>query len=129
MNARARLGKTKNKDRRSISFPGRADDVLREMAQDAPHQRLCLRQSARASPPFRRKPWDKALREAEIDNFRFHDLRHTAASYLAMSGATLPELAAFLGHRTLAMVQRYAHLTESHSESVAERMAQQFLSD
>ena len=45
-----------------------------------------------------------------------------------MSGATLPELAAFLGHRTLAMVQRYAHLTEPHSASVAERMAERFLS-
>ena len=46
-----------------------------------------------------------------------------------MNEASLHEIAAVLGHRTLAMVQRYAHLTESHSESVAERMAQQFLTD
>ena len=80
-------------------------------------------------PTFPKKPWIKAVEAAGIRNFRFHDLRHTAASYLAMSGATLPELAAFLGHRTLAMVQRYAHLTESHSDSVAQRMAESFLGD
>lgn len=127
-NLRARLQKTKNKDRRSISFPGSAADVLRKMAK-TPHISGYVFASPQGKPTFPRKPWAKALREVEISDFRFHDLRHTAASYLAMSGATLPELAAFLGHRTLAMVQRYAHLTESHSESVAQRMAQQFLSD
>jgi len=127
-NARARLQKTKNKDRRSISFPGSAGEVLREMAK-APHDSGYLFANGDGLPTFSKKPWLAALNEAKIDDFRFHDLRHTAASYLAMSGATLPELAAFLGHRTLAMVQRYAHLTESHSESVAQRMAQQFLSD
>ena len=45
-----------------------------------------------------------------------------------MSGATLPELAGFLGHRTLEMVKRYAHLTDSHTEGVAARMAEKFLS-
>jgi integrase len=127
-NGRGRLQKTKNKDRRSISFPGSAGEVLREMAE-TPHESGYLFSNGDGVPTFPKKPWLAAVREAKIDNFRFHDLRHTAASYLAMSGATLPELAAFLGHRTLAMVQRYAHLTESHSESVAERMAQQFLTD
>ena len=127
-NSRASLKKTKNKDRRSISFPGSAGEMLREMAR-TPHISGYVFANPQGNPTFPRKPWAKALLDAEIADFRFHDLRHTAASYLAMSGATLPELAAFLGHRTLAMVQRYAHLTESHSESVAQRMAQQFLSD
>ncbi len=53
--------------------------------------------------------------EADRRNTRrgFHDLRHSAASYLAMSGATLAEIAEVLGHKTLAMVKRYAHLTEA----------------
>jgi integrase len=68
------------------------------------------------------KAWTTALRRAEINNFRFHDLRHTCASYLAMSGASLLEIADVLGHKTLQMVQRYAHLTEQHTQSIVERM-------
>ena len=68
------------------------------------------------------KAWTTALRRAAINNFRFHDLRHTCASYLAMSGASLLEIADVLGHKTLQMVQRYAHLTEQHTQSIVERM-------
>lgn len=123
----ATLHNTKNGDRRTIAFPGRAADSLREMAKSKHSQRF-LFAGARGKPNFPKQAWAAVLGEAEIEDFRFHDLRHTAASYLAMSGASLPELAAFLGHRTLAMVQRYAHLTDSHSRAVAERMAEKFLS-
>ncbi len=126
-NRRARLQKTKNKDRRTISFPGPAGDLLKRMSK-TPHISGYVFANPEGKPLFREKPWRKALSAAKIEDFRFHDLRHTAASYLAMSGATLPELAAFLGHRTLAMAQRYAHLTEPHSEAVAERMVDEFLS-
>ena len=70
-----------------------------------------------------------AVRRAGLANFRFHDLRHCAASYLAMSGASLLEIAEILGHKSLAMVKRYAHLTETHVRSVVERMAETFLTD
>lgn len=71
--------------------------------------------------------WDKARREAGLKDFRFHDLRHSAASYLLMSGANLVELADILGHRTMAMVKRYAHFTQGHTRGVLTRMAHQFL--
>jgi len=66
--------------------------------------------------------FEGAVKRADIPNFRFHDLRHTFASYLAMNGATLAEIAEVLGHKTLVMVKRYAHLTEAHTRSVVERM-------
>ena len=69
-----------------------------------------------------KKHFVRAVKEAGIDDFRFHDLRHCAASYLAMNGATLPEIAAILGHKTLQMVQRYAHLSDQHVTGVVERM-------
>ena len=56
------------------------------------------------------------------EDFRFHDLRHSAASYLAMNGASLVEIADILGHKTLQVVQRYAHLADTHKASVLERM-------
>ena len=66
--------------------------------------------------------WYPALKRAGIKDCRFHDLRHSAASYLAMNGASLMEIAEVLGHKTLAIVKRYAHLSESHSRSVVQRM-------
>jgi integrase len=73
------------------------------------------------------KAWQAARSEAGIANFRFHDLRHSAASYLAMSGASLMDIAAILGHKTLAMVKRYSHLSEQHTTAAVDRMAEKFL--
>ena len=69
-----------------------------------------------------RSAWEAALKRANIDNFRFHDLRHSCASYLAMNGASLAEIAEVLGHKTLQMVKRYAHLSEAHTAKVVQRM-------
>ena len=71
--------------------------------------------------------WQRARMVAELTDFRFHDLRHTAASYLAMEGAGLREIADILGHKTLAMVKRYSHLTEEHKHQTVSRMADRVL--
>lgn len=72
---------------------------------------------------FRRR-WRNAVADAKLTDLRFHDLRHTFASYLAMTGATLPELANALGHKSFDMVMRYSHLNPEHLQSVVERMAE-----
>lgn len=69
----------------------------------------------------------QALRDADIQNFHFHDLRHTAASYLAMSGASLRDIAEVLGHKNIAMSRKYSHLTMSHTAGIVERMASTLL--
>ena len=71
-----------------------------------------------------RSAWETALRRAGIANFRWHDLRHCAASFLAMEGASLAEIAAVLGHRTLAMVQRYSHLSKEHVAKASSRIGE-----
>ena len=68
-----------------------------------------------------RKSFATALKNAGIDNFRFHDLRHTAASHMAMGGATQGELMAILGHRSPSMTRRYAHYNQQHLEKVMNR--------
>ncbi|WP_097475699.1 tyrosine-type recombinase/integrase [Escherichia coli] len=55
-----------------------------------------------------------ALKRAGISNFRFHDLRHTWASWLVQSGVSLLALKEMGGWETLEMVQRYAHLSAGH---------------
>jgi integrase len=64
-----------------------------------------------------------AAERAQVGALRWHDLRHSAAHALARSGATLPELAAILGHRSLVMVARYAHLCDVAPASASDRAA------
>jgi integrase len=66
--------------------------------------------------------WYAALKAAHIRRFRFHDLRHTCASYLAQNGASLLEIADVMGHRQLAMVRRYAHLTTKSKAALVNRV-------
>ncbi|MBL4871861.1 MAG: site-specific integrase [Rhodobacteraceae bacterium] len=65
--------------------------------------------------------WYRAIAEAQVEDFRFHDLRHTAASYLAMDGASVPQLAAVLGHRSHQMAARYAHLSDASIHGIIEK--------
>ena len=58
-----------------------------------------------------RTAFEDACREAKVDNFRFHDLRHTCASWLVMKGRSLKEVQEILGHREFTMTLRYAHLS------------------
>ena len=68
------------------------------------------------------KPWKIALEDAEIKDFRFHDLRHSCASYLAQSGASLLEIADVLGHKQISVTKRYAHLCIEHKSSLINRV-------
>lgn len=127
---RVLLHETKNGERRAVPLIGTAVEVLRSVDRgNAADHDLLFPSKVNASKPMDlRTPWETALKHADIQDFRFHDLRHTAASYLAMSGASLAEIAEVLGHKTLSMVKRYAHLTEGHTASVLERMGSKFLS-
>ncbi len=73
-----------------------------------------------------RTAWDLAVEEAGLD-ICFHILRHTAASYLAMGGASTLEVGAILGHKTLAMVKRYSHLYIPTTAKVLNRMNEEVL--
>lgn len=66
--------------------------------------------------------WRRCLRNARVKGARFHDLRHTCASYLAQNGAGLLEIADVLGHKSLKMTQRYAHLTVDHKAQLVRRV-------
>jgi integrase len=66
--------------------------------------------------------WHAALKAAKVRDFRFHDLRHSCASYLAQQGASLLEIADLLGHRQISMSHRYAHLATSHRAALVHRV-------
>jgi integrase len=68
------------------------------------------------------KAWKKALERAGIKNFRWHDLRHTWASWHVQNGTSLQELQQLGGWTSFEMVLRYAHLSSDHLKSAAERV-------
>lgn len=117
------LHQTKNKERRVVPLVGYALELLKQHAKvrrlDTP---LLWPGGNPEKPKDITLPWYEVLKEAGIEDFKFHDLRHSAASYMLMNGATIAELAEVLGHKTLQMVRRYSHLSEAHSKGLVERM-------
>ncbi len=120
------LHKTKNKERRSVPIVSIVQEALHNHAKVRRLDCELVFPGPGDKPVHFDAYWRDALAIAKIKDFRFHDLRHTAASYLAMSGATTPEIAAVLGHKTLQMVKRYAHLSDQHVGAVIERMNKKY---
>jgi len=117
------LHETKNDDRRVLPLQGYALSLILECSKIRKlHCPYVFPSDKKCQPIDIRTAWENALKRAEIEDFRFHDLRHSAASYLAMNGASLAEIAEVLGHKTLQMVKRYAHLSEAHTAKVVQSM-------
>ena len=119
-------GRAKTKTReRSVPIPDKALPLMRDRVTDRRSDAFVFDRVGRyrntASHEFPRKEWLRALERAGIADFTFHDCRHTAASYLAMSGATALEMMEVFGWTSPDMVQRYAHLMQSHVSAVAKR--------
>ncbi|WP_394808037.1 tyrosine-type recombinase/integrase [Nitrosomonas sp.] len=125
---RAILHETKNGERRAVAITGHALELIKELSKVRRIDSNLLFPSKENAPQKPQKPmdlrspWETAIKKAELQDFKFHDLRHSAASYLAMNGASLAEIAEVLGHKTLQMVKRYAHLSEGHTARVVASM-------
>lgn len=119
--AEATVHRSKNGDRKVLPL---VPAVVEELAKF--HSRpaaLVFPSKRRPDVAFNFDPaWDRALKAAGVKNFRFHDLRHSCASYLAQAGAPLLQIAEVLGHRQLSITKRYSHLTTKHKAELVGRV-------
>jgi len=117
----ARVAQTKNGDPKvHVLLPAVVEELRRHVG--APGA-LVFASRRRPDTAFNfETAWRAALKAAAVRDFRFHDLRHCCASYLAQAGASLLEIADVLGHRQLAMTKRYSHLTTSHKAALVGRV-------
>jgi len=126
---RITLRNTKNGETRIVPLKGEALELLRARSKVRQIDSDSVFTGQSGDSRQMRRSFQKTVKQAELKDFRFHDLRHTAAAYLAMNGATLGELAEVLGHKTLAMVKRYSHFTEQHTAALVEKMNEKMFGD
>jgi integrase len=130
------LKETKNGSNRYIPMVGFVHKALQKYAEEE----LALNQT-HITPSYYlfpslnpnrymdiRTAWSFALKKACLSGVRFHDLRHSCASFLAMSGASQRDIAEILGHRDLRTTYRYSHLTQAHLAEALERANKKFIS-
>ena len=118
-----KLKDSKNGDRRLVPLPLQAIATLQK--RPAPLREL-----------FPGWTLDKLMhtvhrvaKQAGLQGVTFHTLRHTFASHAVMAGVDLYTLAKLLGHRDLAQVQRYAHLTPAHLQAATNQAATAIFAD
>ena len=118
------LHKTKNGERRRVPVTSLALDLLHAHAKIRRIDTTLLFPSpTKPQKPIElKKSWLNAMTKAGITDFHWHDLRHCTASYLVMNGASLAEVAEILGHKTLQMTKRYAHLSDGHVSGIVGAM-------
>lgn len=111
------------KGRRNIAVPlNDAAVAVLEEAKACPEHgdaRFCFTYQRRAIEQPNGAAWQKALARAGIKDFRWHDLRHTWASWHVMAGTPIPVLQELGGWQSIAMVQRYAHIAPGHAAQFA----------
>jgi len=109
------LDETKNGTARHVPLVGAAQRVLKEhLDRDPTGEGWVFKGAHDFTPADLNSPWRAVRSAAGLTDFRFHDLRHTTASYLTQGGAGLAQVADALGHKTLAMARRYSHQSGEH---------------
>lgn len=109
------IRKSKNSDQRQIPISEELSGILmRARTTASPDAKYVFPGKGGGKRTDVKKSFTSACIKAGISNFRFHDLRHTFASWLVMAGVDITTVSRLLGHKSLAMTLRYSHLAPNH---------------
>lgn len=109
---------------RHVPLNSEAVKVLNAWKPAVVEPHWCVFGGADSSTPLVviKKGWAGGLKTAKVTGFRFHDLRHTFASKLVMAGVDLNTVRELLGHQSIGMTLRYAHLAPEHKTAAVESL-------
>jgi integrase len=115
------LDTTKNGDRREVPINQTLRETLQGLVRHINSPYVFTDKRGKRFDNVVRS-FKSACKTAGIKDFRFHDLRHTFASHLVMAGIDITTVKELLGHKTLTMTLRYAHLAPSHKVKAVEAL-------
>jgi len=121
-NKKIMIAKTKNNERRIIPTNGEVYKTLLSLGRHIRSEYIFV--NPKTGKPYVdfKKSWRSLLKRTQIEDFRFHDLRHNFASYLVMSGVDIRTVQELLGHKSLRMTERYLHLAPEHLKNAVENL-------
>lgn len=118
------LRETKNGEVRILPLVGLAYQLLKELENKRRLDSFLLFPGTQREKPIDfRSAWRVAVKNADLKNFKFHDARHSFASYCVMNGSSLNEVADLLGHKSYhSVTKRYCHLSDAYRKDVVTSM-------
>lgn len=120
----ARVSASDSKTGKAIGVPLNKDAVVVLREQFGKHTEFVFTYNGNPITQVNTQAWRKALKRASIEDFRWHDLRHTWASWHVQNGTPLQALKELGGWTSMDMVMRYAHLSPDHLSQYADRLSE-----
>ena len=117
------LLETKSGEKREVPMNEAVKDALIKVRKNPKSPYIFCYKNGEPVRDIRKSFWT-ALKKSGIKDFRFHDLRHSAASHLVMAGIDLNTVREILGHKTIEMTLRYAHLSPNHKKHAVDVLGQ-----
>lgn len=121
--------KTKNKESRGVPIEESVLEVIKQYLKENQIDTGNIFRPKRGDGeyPYIKGILEKIIKDSGLKDFHIHDIRHTTASYIAMSGGSLLDIAEILGHKSLVMARRYSHLTKKHTATVLNKVTTKIL--
>lgn len=120
---------TKNKEHRGVPIEKEILDLIKIYTEENKIESGNIFRPKRIDGeyPYIKGILESIIRNLKLKNFHIHDLRHTTASYIAMNGGSLLDIAEILGHKSLVMARRYSHLTQKHTATILNNVTAKIL--